>query len=305
MKKLLSIIIVCLNFGLVHSIETKIIHNIQNEIITNIDIKNEFKYLLALNNNLKELDKESIFNISNESIIREKIKKIELLEHLKEIKISEEYSNILLKNIYLTLGIESLEKFKVYLNDYDLTLVDIKKKIAIEALWNDLIISKYQNQITIDEELIRKKIINNKKTKKKEYKLSEIFYEIDNKDEISKKYNEIVKSINEIGFKNSASIYSFSESSKIGGDIGWIGEDSLNKKIKVEINKIKKGEISKPIILPSGILILKLVDTKNINFEIDNKSRLKKAINYERDRQLSQFSKIYFNQVKKNMNLDE
>jgi peptidyl-prolyl cis-trans isomerase SurA len=305
MKKLLSIIIVCLNFGLVHSIETKIIHNIQNEIITNIDIKNEFKYLLALNNNLKELDKESIFNISNESIIREKIKKIELLEHLKEIKISEEYSNILLKNIYLTLGIESLEKFKVYLNDYDLTLVDIKKKIAIEALWNDLIISKYQNQITIDEELIRKKIINNKKTKKKEYKLSEIFYEIDNKDEISKKYNEIVKSINEIGFKNSASIYSFSESSKIGGDIGWIGEDSLNKKIKVEINKIKKGEISRPIILPSGILILKLVDTKNINFEIDNKSRLKKAINYERDRQLSQFSKIYFNQVKKNMNLDE
>ena len=128
MKKLLSIIIVCLNFGLVHSIETKIIHNIQDEIITNIDIKNEFKYLLALNNNLKELDKESIFNISNESIIREKIKKIELLEHLKEIKISEEYSNILLKNIYLTLGIESLEKFKVYLNDYDLTLVDIKKK---------------------------------------------------------------------------------------------------------------------------------------------------------------------------------
>ena len=224
---------------------------------------------------------------------------------MKEIKISEEYSNILLKNIYLTLGIESLEKFKVYLNDYDLTLVDIKKKIAIEALWNDLIISKYQNQITIDEELIRKKIINNKKTKKKEYKLSEIFYEIDNKDEISKKYNEIVKSINEIGFKNSASIYSFSESSKIGGDIGWIGEDSLNKKIKVEINKIKKGEISRPIILPSGILILKLVDTKNINFEIDNKSRLKKAINYERDRQLSQFSKIYFNQVKKNMNLDE
>jgi len=305
MKKLLSIIIVCLNFGLVHSIETKIIHNIQDEIITNIDIKNEFKYLLALNNNLKELDKESIFNISNESIIREKIKKIELLEHLKEIKISEEYSNILLKNIYLTLGIESLEKFKVYLNDYDLTLVDIKKKIAIEALWNDLIISKYQNQITIDEELIRKKIISNKKTKKKEFKLSEIFYEIDNKDEISKKYNEIVKSINEIGFKNSASIYSFSESSKIGGDIGWIGEDSLNKKIKVEINKIKKGEISRPIILPSGILILKLVDTKNINFEIDNKSRLKKAIDYERDRQLSQFSKIYFNQVKKNMNLDE
>ena len=204
MKKLLFIIIIFLNFSLTHSIETRIIHNIQNEIITNIDIKNEFKYLLALNNNLKELDKESIFKISNESIIREKIKKIELSKHLKEIKINEEYLSNLLKNIYLTLGIESLEKFEVYLKEYNLALIDVEKKITIDALWNELIINKYQNQITINEKQIKNKIINNKKNKKKEYKISEIIFEIDSKNEIEKKYNEIKKSINETGFKNSA-----------------------------------------------------------------------------------------------------
>ena len=305
MKKLLFIIIIFLNFSLTHSIETRIIHNIQNEIITNIDIKNEFKYLLALNNNLKELDKESIFKISNESIIREKIKKIELSKHLKEIKINEEYLSNLLKNIYLTLGIESLEKFEVYLKEYNLALIDVEKKITIDALWNEMIINKYQNQITINEKQIKNKIINNKKNKKKEYKISEIIFEIDSKNEIEKKYNEIKKSINETGFKNSASIYSFSESSKIGGDIGWVSEDSLHEKIKSKIKKLKKGEISRPIILPSGILILKLVDTKNTNSEIDIESSIKKAINYERDRQLNQYSKIYFNKVKKNINFDE
>ena len=54
----------CLILDKAESIETKIIHNIQNEIITNIDIKNEFKYLLALNNSLKQLDKEKILKFS-------------------------------------------------------------------------------------------------------------------------------------------------------------------------------------------------------------------------------------------------
>ena len=103
------------------SIETKIIHNIENEVITNIDIKNEFKYLLALNNSLKELDKEKILNISNESIIKEKIKKIEISKSFKEIKLNEDYINILLKNIYLRLNLNSIDEFKLYLKDYDLT----------------------------------------------------------------------------------------------------------------------------------------------------------------------------------------
>ena len=54
-------VIICVH---AQSIETKIIHNIQNVIITNIDIKNVFKYLVALNNSLKELDEEKILKFS-------------------------------------------------------------------------------------------------------------------------------------------------------------------------------------------------------------------------------------------------
>ena len=305
MKIFLFIFVTSIIFNNALSIETKIIHKIQNEIITNIDIKHEFKYLVALNNSLKELDKKKILDISNQSIIREKIKKIEISKNFKEIKIDQDYLNTLLKNTYSRLGLESQDEFTIYLKKYDLTLKEIEKKITIDALWNDLIIKKYASQVTIDEEKIKKEILKNERVQSKEYLLSEIIFDIKNKDEINRKYDEVLKSINKIGFKNSASIYSISETAKIGGDIGWINENSLNNEYKKNISNLKIGETTKPIMLPSGILILKIVDTRKAKIKIDLKSELKKAIIYEQNRQLNQYSKIYFNKIKKNLEFNE
>ena len=304
MKKKILVLLFFLTLNQAQSIETRIIHNIQNEIITNVDIKNEFKYLVALNNSLKKLDKEKILSISNESIIREKIKKIEILKNFKKIELNEEYSSILIKNIYSRLNLKSINEFELYLKDYGLTISDIKTKTTIDALWNELIIKKYGSKININKGEIEKEILKNSKIQIKEYQLSEIIFEVTKKEEIQKKYNEVVKSINEEGFKNSAAIYSFSESAKIGGDIGWINENSLNDKIKKNIVNLKNGEITKPIILSNGILILKLINTKNSETIINVKNEFKKAVNYERNRQLNQYSKIYYNKVKKNLNFD-
>ena len=305
MKNYLLIFFLCLIFNKALSIETKIIHQIQNEIITNIDIKNEFKYLLSLNNSLKNIEKEKILAISNESIIREKIKKIEILKNFKKIKINDEYLNLLLKNTYSRLNLQSLNEFELYLKDYDLNLEEVKKKITIDALWNELIIKKYNSKINIDEAKIKKEILKNSKIQLKEYQLSEIIFEITSKNEIEIKYNEVIKSINKIGFKNSATMYSFSESAKIGGDIGWVNENSLNDNIKKNIKDLQIGEITKPIILSNGILILKLINIKNLKTTIDVENELKKVINYERNRQLSQYSKIYYNKIKKNLDFNE
>jgi len=305
MKIFLLIFFLCLTINNVKSIETKIVHKIQNEIITSTDIKKEFRYLIALNNNLKELEKDKILSISNESLIREKIKKIEILKNFKEIKINNEYLTFLLKNVYLKLNLKSLKEFELYLKDFDLTIGEVKRKVTIDALWNEIIIKKYASQVTINKEQIKKDLSKNKNIQSKEYRLSEIIFEIKNKEEIKEKYKEIIKSISEIGFENSASIYSFSESAKIGGDIGWINENSLNNKIKKNIYNLEIGEISKPIILSNGILVLKIINTKYSEIGIDLEAKLKNAINYERNRQLSQYSKIYYNKIKKNLEFDE
>ena len=292
-----------MNIASAFSIESKIVHRIQNEIITNIDIKKEFRYLVALNNSLKELDKEKILNISNASIIREKIKKIEVMKNFKKLKVNEKYLAILMKNMYSSLGLKSVDELQSYLKEYDLTLDYIRKKIIIDGLWNELIIRKYSIQIKIDEEEIKNEIYKNKKLKSKEYQLSEIIFEVKSKEEIESKYELITKSINQIGFKNTASIYSFSQSAKTGGNIGWISKSSLSSKIQKNIENLQIGEISKPLILSNGILILKVTNIKKS--KVDYEYELKKKINFEKNRQLNKFSKIYYNKIKKNLEFNE
>ncbi len=306
MKTVLTIIFILLISNVSKSMEIKIIHKIQNEIITNVDIKNEMKYLLTFNKNLKKLNKERIFNISNESLIRETIKEIEIKKRFsKGTNIRDGYLSEIIKSTYSNLGLNSIEEFEAYLKKNNLDMVTIKKKLTLEALWNQLIYKKYKNQITINKNEILKKISNNGDNITKEYQLSEIVFEVKNKEEISNKYNEIIKSIKEIGFQNSASVYSFSESSKTGGKIGWINENSLIDIIKKNIIDLNINEISKPIIVSNGILILKVIDTRETEVEIDIEVELKKAIAYENNRQLKQYSNIYFNKIKKNLEFNE
>ena len=204
-----------------------IVMKVNNEIITNININEEYRYLIALNNDLKSLKKEEIFNLAKNSFLREKIKENELKKYFK-FNQSSKYIDQTLENLYDSLNIKSEIEFKKYLSIHNLTIEDVKKKLEIEVLWNELIYKKFYGQIDIDEEKIKKKIKKNKI--QKNYLLSEIFFSGENKEKINEKYNLIKKSISEIGFKNTANIYSLTESAKIGGSIGWIGENQLTKK---------------------------------------------------------------------------
>ena len=305
MKKIFYLILFIFNITNASSIESKIIYVIENEIITNIDIKNEFKYISALNSQLKNLPKEKIFNIARESIIREKIKKVEILKNFKNLDVNEEYLDLLIKNIYNNLKINSHEEFKNYLKNYNLEIRDIEEKVKIEALWNELIIKKYNSKININIEQIKRDIKNTKSLINKNYLLSEIVFEIKDTKKLNEKYILIKKSTEDIGFKNTASIYSISDTSKIGGNLGWINERSLSKVIYENIFQLKKGEISKPLIIPGGILILKINDIKNETMKLDPEKELERIVSFKKNRQLNQYSKIYFNKIKKNQGFSE
>jgi peptidyl-prolyl cis-trans isomerase SurA len=304
MKIFFYIIIFIFFFNSTYSIESKIIYNIQNEIITNIDLKNEFKYLLVLNNRLKDIDKDTAFLISKESLVRDKIKKIEIMKNFKNLKIDQKYEDILIKDIYLKLGLDNKDQFIEYLKEYDLKLKNIIEKITISALWNDLIIRKYSAKIEINEKKIKNKIdlINQQTTR--DFLLSEIVYEVENKEEINKKFIEIKKSIKDIGFENTVSLFSISASAKTGGNIGWVNEKSLSQDILKNIEKME-GNLTQPIILPNSILMLKINEIKKATLKIDYDIELKKAIDYERNKQLNQYSIIYFNRIKKNLEFNE
>ena len=308
LKKILSFVVILLilqNFSSNAENDIFIAYKIENEIITNIDIKNESKYLIALNNQLKNIDKNKILIIATESIVKEKIKEIELLKYYK-LNQKNPYLKKIIKDFYLKLNLNNETEFENYLTKYDLTIKDVLRKIEIETVWNQLILEKYENQINIDVEKLKKKVSKKKISQKKiSFLLSEIVFEKKNNQSINEIVKKIDLSINEIGFENTATLYSISDSAKFGGKIGWIEKENLMKKISDSISKLKVGNHTKPIQVGSNFLVIKLQDIKENLMKIDEDKELKKFIAYEQNRQLDQFSKVYFNKVKLNTNISE
>lgn len=286
-----------------NSSTVKIIAKINNQIITNIDIDKENRYLAALNQNINKLDKNEQFKIAKDSVFREEIKKNELLKFIelnKEDKIFDET----IKNIYQNLGLNSKEQFKKYLNAKKISYSEVYKKIEIETMWNQLIYSIYKDRIIINENDLKKKIKNNNKEQKL-YKLSEIVFSFNSKEEMEKIFRNIKTSIAKIGFNETVLIYSISDSKNKNGSIDWLNENALSEKISKELINLKIGEITKPILIPSGALILKLDDIKIKKSSVDNEKELEKMISFEINSQLNNYSIAHFKKVKENLNINE
>ena len=290
----------------IYSSEVYVVSKVNNIIITNVDVENEYRYLIALNNDLKNIDKKKIMKLAKNSIIKEKIKETELKNHF-DLNQENKYIDRILANFYEALDLKNEKEFINYLLNYDLLFDEVKKKIVIEAAWNDLIYTKYIDKIQIDEQKIKKKINKLISDKKRQnvYLLSEILYNENNAENNEKKYKLIKKSIAEIGFKNTANIHSISDTAKLGGQIGWINESQLSKIIKKKIAKLKIGEYTEPITIPGGILIINLDNIKTQEENLDFDVEFNKQIIFEKNTQLNQFSKIYYNKISKNSNISE
>jgi len=287
------------------SFENKIVYKIDNEIITTIDIQNEINYLIALNPNLKKLNQDEIISISKKSVVRERIKKIEISNQFKNINFPEKLLEDLIKNLYLKIGKKNLEEFQEYLKVNNIEYKNVLQKIETEALWNELIYLKFSKKIKINLNKLKEQVNLEKDKEIKSYLMSEIIFEVLKKDRIEKKYDEIVKSIKINGFDNTALKYSISETSSIGGQLDWINENSLNQNIKNILSSMKVNDFTKPITVPGGFLILKINDIKIQKLETDIDKELEKLISVNKNTQLNQYSKIYFNKIKEDIEINE
>ncbi len=300
MKKVLSFVAILIfylwNFETVNS-EIFIKAKINNQILTNFDVKNEKNYLLALNPSLRNLSTEEINQFATDSLINENVKRIEI-EKRYEILQNKKMINKVIKDIYTGLGISNINEFEQYLVKYSIGLELVKKKISIEIAWNDYIFNKFNRSILIDENKIKDKISKlSKQNKIENILLSEIIFTIKDSENLESKFNNIKNSIDKIGFEETAKIYSVSDSKKNGGKIGWVYKTQLSKKILNEIDKIDVGQLTKPITTPGGFILLKLNDKKDEILNIDEEEQFKKAINFEKNRQLTIYSTLQYKRV--------
>ncbi len=308
--KLIIILFFLIFFSFLNSTiseEVLIKFKIDNEIVTNLDIINEENYLISLNNNLRNISKNNLKELAKKSLIREKIKKKELLKYF-DFKKANQFMNKVVAELYQKLNFKNKDEFKIYLSNFNLKLKDVNEKLKIETLWNQLIFDKFNSQVTVDtkkiEENLKKQLLHNKNYIEK-YNLSEIFYKLEANENLTNKNNLILNSIKNNGFQNTANLFSLSDSSKFGGNIGWIDKTQLNEKIVAEINQIKSGQLTNPIEINNGFLILKINKKEKIEKKINFEEELNKLIALEKNNLLNQFSLIYFNKVKQNIYISE
>jgi peptidyl-prolyl cis-trans isomerase SurA len=181
------------------SIENKIILKINNSIITNVDVINEANYLQALNPNLQNLEKNKILEIAKNSLIREKIKEIEILKTSTR-SINSDYLESLIKSIYTNIGFKNKNEFIEHIKKFNINIQTIEKKLSEETLWNQLIYNKFFSKVKIDKEKIKKEI-NLVNRKSKSYLLNEIVYSVDNNDEKKNLFEKIKKALFKMDLK--------------------------------------------------------------------------------------------------------
>ena len=280
------------------AIENKIIVKVNNKIITYLDIINEKRYLKALNPNLNNLEENKVYEIAKNSLVREKIKEIEILKY-KKIEINQDYLENIIEQVYKKIGFNNKTDFIKYLTNLNINISLIEKKLSNEAIWNSLIYERFNSKLKINNEEIEKNVKNLKNTSKS-YLLSEILFNIENKNQKEKYIQKITQSINENGFGNTALIFSISDSANTGGKLGWVNENNISKKILNELNKIKRNQYTNPILIPGGYLILYIEDIKTIEKKIDFEKEILARKRNLQTQQLNQFSNIFFNKIIKN-----
>ena len=193
--------------------EIKIVAKIDNQIITNMDIKNEISYLKLINSQLENVEYSEIKKLSMDSLQREMIKKKAILNYYK-LGQESDFLKAQIKTLYERFGLNTKKEFETYLSRYNLKYEDIRRKLEIEIVWNEFIYTKYQDQLNIDIDAIKKRIDKIKVTGNT-YQLSEILFEVQNKEKNILKYEEIIKTINKSGFSAATSIFSISNTSKM------------------------------------------------------------------------------------------
>ena len=275
-------------------------YKIGDQIITNFDIENEINNLIFFRPSLERLSKDELNKIAKNTLIREIIKNTEIRKAFNNIN-SINLEKKVKQRLFAYKKVKNEDELIQILKKDNIIYKEVVEKVKYETLWNELIFQKFNKSVKIDKDYLSKQLkVKIYKNRKFEYNLSEILFEVDNNENVIKKNEEILKSIKKYGFKASASKYSISNSASVGGNIGWVKETVLSNKIVNKLDKLNIDGITKPIKYPNGFLILMINDKKEIKKEINFDEELNEFIKFEKNKQLNQFSQLYYKRLKQN-----
>tara|TARA_B100000963_G_C22566016_1_gene643736 strand:- start:23 stop:967 length:945 start_codon:yes stop_codon:yes gene_type:complete len=292
-----------LNINLSFSaIETSLVAKVGDRIISSYELKNKIKTLLFLNN--QELNQSNINIAKNQALrvlIDNKIKEEEIDKYKLSFK-NDDLLNKNLQNIASNYNTDVKGLVEIF-NNNGLNYELYAKEITTNLLWNNLIFELYGEKINLNDNEVEKEIQDVLKNNNDlvEYKLAEIELRFENENEKNKKIANIKEQIQILGFENSAKKFSVSSTAQSGGNIGWINSKSLSEQISQLMKDMKPGDVTKPILRPNNVLLLKLIEKKRVNLNKENLTSLrKKIINQKKSEYLDLFANNHLLKIRNN-----
>tara|TARA_B100001079_G_C16328127_1_gene477835 strand:- start:195 stop:1046 length:852 start_codon:yes stop_codon:yes gene_type:complete len=270
--------------------------------ITLYDLKQEVKLLSILNpGQLENQSIEDLQSLGIESLTIKKIKEQEIKKNKLDNTEDEEFIEYEISRVLKSLNMDKPALERVFAEN-QLEISDLKNHISIEIKWNRLVYGMYQNKIKIDEESVNKKVeeYSMKENSYDEYFLSEIIVPVSDSQNPNDVYQKVKSRLFSEKFENVAREISISQTRDAGGEVGWVNEKTIAEIVIKKIKDLNVGEITSPILIPEGIMIIKLNNKREIKNEINKDQLKRKIILNERDKMLTTYSKMYLNKLKSN-----
>jgi len=286
-------------------IKDSLFATIGNEAITRSDIINEIKVILILNGKtFKEEDRDRLQESAIKSLVKRTIKEIEIKKYdFLEYNKKDFYDRLEGLASDVDMDVETLKSICAA-NEIDFSI--IVSQIESELLWNTLIYEKYKNRLLINQSEIEEQLqsIQVEKENEIEYLISEIIIKPVSQDKLESTINDLKEKIKTEGFEKIALNFSISESSKNSGDLGWINQNTIAKKIIPVISNTPVGNISEPIVLPQGILIFKIRDKKVTKKSMNLEEAKRQLVNDEKSKILQMYSLSHFDKVRREVSIN-
>ena len=271
---------------------------IGDKAIAQSDIVNEIKILLILNNeSYSDEKREDLHRISIESIIKRKIKEIEI-ERTDFFEFNQQDVNYELTRLANNINAD-LETLKNICESNELDFAIIEKNIQINLAWNSLIFELYKNQISIDSDEINEQLRISQGEKTEEYLISEIMIKPVEKNMVESEIKKLKDKIKIEGFESVAKRLSISESALNGGNLGWLNENSISDKIKPEIVNTPVGGLSKAILLPDGIFLFQIRNKRKIDHNLSLEEKKDKLVKFKKIKILKMHSLAHYDKVRR------
>jgi len=283
-------------------ISNKIVLTVGNLPITLYDLKQEVKLLSILNpGKLENQSVEDLQSLGIESLTIKKIKEREIKKEQLDNTENEEFVEYEISRILESLNMDKQTLERVLAKN-QLEIDDLKNHILIQIKWNRLVYAIYQNKIKIDEESVNRKVeeYSMKKNSYYEYLLSEIIVPVSDSQNPNEVYQKIKGRLLSEKFENVAREISISQTRDAGGKVGWVNEKTIAEIVIKKIKDLNVGEITSPLLIPEGIMIIKLNNKREIKNEIDKDKLKRQIILNERDKMLTVYSKMHLNKLKSN-----